>query len=614
MGLVSSLSNAVSGLRVSQDSISILSRNVANAGTPGYHRQSLNIVDHNSANGSYARTAGVNRAFSSSLQTYYNRQVSDTAASNVSANYLNKLQTYLGKPGQAGSLDTMFSSFQNSLRALSTSPDDYSTRANVVAEAQAMAQRLNQLSTNIQEIRQETETRIANNINDANGMLVSLQEVNKRMLDLGMTDTARASLLDQRDRLVASVAEVIDVRADYRSDGTVSLMTRSGVGLLDNGVSTFKFTTAGALSATTQASIFSDQNKVGTLTLTTPAGLTIDLVQQGVLQGGELAGLITLRDKTLVEAQNQLDEIAAGLAAAFSTVNTQGTAATNGGGEGLQVDLSQMRPGNDILLTHTLNGAEQKVRIINSINGDDYVDASGQRVISMDLSSPAAIAASAATLQTRLPGLVIDSPASGVLRVVDDGAGGVRDVTRLVARTTATSTQTGDMALPLFVDQSNTPFTDNLDTDPPQILGFASRISVNPAILGNNGLLVQSDIGTSLGDAGRPNYLLSQLGSMTFVSGGSPSANMGRHQLNGTLEQIIGQVINYQGTSIAAALRTDSDRQLTLETITTQMETDYGVNIDEEMARLTELQSAYAANARVVSVVKELLDTLFAST
>ena len=47
MGLTTSLTNAVSGLRVNQDSLDILSRNIANAGTPGYHRKSLNIVDYN---------------------------------------------------------------------------------------------------------------------------------------------------------------------------------------------------------------------------------------------------------------------------------------------------------------------------------------------------------------------------------------------------------------------------------------------------------------------------------------------------------------------------------------------------------------------------------------
>jgi flagellar hook-associated protein 1 FlgK len=35
-----------------------------------------------------------------------------------------------------------------------------------------------------------------------------------------------------------------------------------------------------------------------------------------------------------------------------------------------------------------------------------------------------------------------------------------------------------------------------------------------------------------------------------------------------------------------------------------------GVSIDEEMANLLGLQNAYAANARVLSTVKEMLDTL----
>jgi flagellar hook-associated protein 1 FlgK len=615
MGLISSLSNAVSGLRVNQDSITILSRNVANAGTPGYHRQSLNIVDHNTQNSSYARTTGVNRAFSQSLQTYYNRQVSDTASSNVMANYLNKLQTYLGKPGQAGSLDTMFGSFKNSLQALATSPDDYPTRAKVVAEAQAMAQRLNSLSRDVQGLRQETETRISNNVADSNAMLVSLQEVNARMLDLGMTDTARATLHDQRDRLVASIAEIIDVQADYRPNGTVALMTKSGVGLLDHGVSTFKFTTAGSISATTHASTDPSEHGVGTLTLTTPSGLTIDLVQQGVLQGGELAGLIELRDRVLVETQNQLDEIAAGLAAVFNTIQTPGTASDDiSGAEGfLATGLSTLRPGDDVLLTYTEDGAEHRVRIVNSATqSTPYTDASGQRVIPVNFADPAA---AEIALTSALPSeLSVGWSATGELEILDDGPGGDFDITRLTTRSTATSMQSGSLAMPLFVDQGNSAFTGNPDTDPPQIMGFASRISVNPAVLADNRLLVQFDLDHTLGDAARPEYILEQLGAMQFVSGGNLSAGSGRHQLNGSVEQIIEQVLNYQGTTIGAALSARDDRQLTLDTITTQMESEYGVNIDEEMARLTELQSAYAANARVVSVVKELLDALFAST
>ncbi|OAM78761.1 flagellar hook-associated protein FlgK [Devosia elaeis] len=612
MGLISSLSNAVSGLRTSQDSISILSRNVANAGTPGYHRQTLNVVDYSSANSSYARTVGINRAFNQSLQTYYNRQVSDASSAAVTGDYLNKLQGFLGKPGSSGSLDTMFGSFKNSLQALATSPDDYPARANVVAEAQAMAQRLNMLSGMVQELRQETETQITNNVTEVNAMLVSLNEVNNRLLDLGMTDTARAALLDQRDRLVAGVAGIIDVQADYRANGTVSLMTRSGVGLIDNGVSTFQFTSAGALSPSALADTNSADSRVGTLQLVTPSGLTIDLVRQGVLQGGELAGLVELRDRTLVEAQNQLDEIAAALASAFSTITTPGSAASDGSGRtGLVSEISHLQPGNDVSLTYTVNGAEQRVRIVHSTDGEDFIDSSGQRVISVDLSDAGA---AAAILNAKLPGLEITSPGAGQLQVLDDGTGGIRDVTGLTSRGTAGGMQTGELAMALFVDQSGTPFTGNRNTNPPQILGFAARITINPAVLSDNRLLVQYDIDHTLGDAARPEYVLKQLSSMNFVSGTTPAANAGRHPLNGNVEQLIGQVLNYQGTTIGSALSQRDDRLLTLDTITSQMETEYGVNMDEEMARLTELQSAYAANARIVAVVKELLDTLFRST
>jgi flagellar hook-associated protein 1 FlgK len=439
-------------------------------------------------------------------------------------------------------------------------------------------------------------------------MLNSLAEVNYRMLDLGMTDGARATLLDQRDRLVASVAELIDVRADYRPNGTVALMTRSGVGLLDNGVSTFAFTSAGNLSPNTNFNYDPALNKVGSLTLTTPSGLVIDLVSQGVLQGGELGGLVTLRDKTLVEAQEQLDEIAAGLAQAFSTVTRPGTPVS--AGTGLALDLSNLAPGNDVLFTYAEGGVDKQVRLVNSTTPSDYIDATGQRVIGLDLSSgPAA----AARLGTLFGGLSFASTGASDLQILGDGIAGSFDVKTAIVRASSNGLQNGELGFNLFVDQGNSVFSNDLDTDPPQKQGFAARISVNPQIVADNRLMVQYDIGGTLGDAERANYIVGQLDSMRFVSGGDPAANPGRFQLSGNLGEVIGQVVSFQGASIGAALTRRDDRQLTLDTIIDQMQSEYGVNVDEEMARLMELQNAYAANARIVGVVKELLDALFAA-
>lgn len=618
MGLTASLNNAVSGLRINQDSIDVLSRNVANAGTPGYNRQSLNVIDYNSQSGAYARSAGVTRAFNTSLQTYYTRQVADTANSSVQADYLNRLQGFLGKPGSAASLDTLYGAMQNSMQALATSPDDYTVRAQAVAAAQGMAETLNRLSTTVQEMRRETEGQMASSVNNINGMLTSLSEVNSRLLDLGMTDSARSALLDQRDRLVSSVAEIIDVKADYRPNGTVALMTRSGVGILDNGVSKFKFESAGSIDATSAFDINSEKSNVGRLTLTTPSGLTVDLVQQGVLQGGELAGLVTLRDKTLVEAQAQLDEIAAGLAQAFSTKRTKGTEAAGT----YSVAADAMAPGNTLTFK-VKNGsaAEQTIKVVNTIEaGVDYRDAAGVRVVGIDMAG----ADPAAALQTLLttatpkePAVQVTANLTGAIGTADSKwqitGTGTTHVSALSTQITATGTQ-GSPAFNLFVDSSGAAFTDAPNGSPPQKVGFAQRIAINNEVLADNRLMVQVNPGDALGKADRPNYILDQLKTLQFVSGGDLKASNGRFQLNGNLGEVISQVINFQGSTIGAAVTRSDDRQMTLDTIVDQMSSEYGVNVNDEMARLMELQNAYAANARIISVVKELIDQLFAST
>ncbi len=620
MGLSTSLSNAVSGLRTNQDGLSILSRNIANSGTPGYNRQSLNVIDYNSQSSSYAKTAGANRAFNNSLQAYYNRQVSDSANSSVQASYLDRLQGFLGKPGSAGSLDTLYGDFKEAMSGLATSPDDYSARASAVGAAQTMAETLNRLSSNIQVMRQEAEGQMASSVHELNAMLSSLSEVNLRMLDLGMTDSARAALQDQRDRLVAGIAEKIDVTADYRPNGTVALMTRSGVGILDNGVSTFKFESAGTLDATSEFDPDPEKTRVGKLTLTTPSGLTLDLVQQGVLQGGELAGLVALRDRTLVEAQAQLDEIAAGLAQAFSTKQTPGTAITGG----FSVPAGGMLSGNSMTLKVRVDGVDQTIKLVNTTqSGMDYRDASGARVIGINFSNGATDADKAANAAAQLQAIFSTSTATEPALAVSVNAtgstleftgSGTTTVTGLVKLSSATAMQGDGLAMPLFVDSGNKVYSGDLDSDPPQKLGFAGRISINSAVLADNRLMVQYEVGGTLGDADRADYIIDQLESMHFVSGDGPVGASDRFPLSGNLGEVISQVIGFQGASIGAALSQRDDRQLTLDTVIDQMDSEYGVNVDEEMARLMEIQNAYAANARVVSVVKELLDALFATT
>ena len=611
MGLSVTLSNALSGMRVGQNALDTLSNNVANAGTPGYHRRSTSVIDSLGVNSTYAREGQLTRAFNASLQAHYTRTTAESGFSSVQASFLDRVQTLFGKPGTVGSIDSAYNAFESSLAAVATSPDSYASRADLVQKAQALAGTLNRLSSDIQSLRQEIEARLSNNVDSINNQLQSLEKVNARLADQGIDSNSRATLRDQRDRLIGDLSQQMDLTVSYRGDGTVSLMTRSGVGILDVKASVFNYESAGALSA---ASRFSPQDAVsgvGRLTIMTPAGLEIDLVKQNVLQSGELAGLIQLRDKQLVQAQDQLDEIASSLALAMSTNVTEGTQVSLPPANGYEVDLSGIRNGNEFSFKYLQGGTEKTVRVVRVDDTSklplDYVDANGARVIGLDFA--AGVPNVAGQLQVRLGGALVASGSGSTLRLMDDGPAGTTDMLSLSTRTTSSGLQNGALGFSLFVDSNNADYTNGLD-GVGQKLGFASRITVNADIVTDNKLLVQYAGSTPIGDQDRLNQAIAHLDAMRFSGGQGAGMTSASSRLGGTVADMISQTLNWQGNVAQTAIANDETQQLTLGALTQRLDSEYGVDVDEEMARLMELQNAFAANARVMSVVQELMDRL----
>jgi flagellar hook-associated protein 1 FlgK len=615
MGLSVTLANALSGMRIGQSSLDVLSHNVANAGTPGYHKRSVSVIDTLGVNSTYAREGKLTRAFNQSLQSHYTRAVSDSSFSSVQASYLDRVQVLFGKPGTTGSLDSVFAEFESSLTSLSTSPDNFATRAETVQKAQVMAETLNRYTSDIQSLRREIESKLATAVDDINTQLSSLEKINNRLIDKGIDPASRATLLDQRDRLVGSLSQQLDLRVSYRSDDTVALMTRSGVGVLDGRASVLSFESAGTLSALSQFNRDDTFNGVGKLTMRTSSGMAIDLVKQNVLTSGELAGLVELRDNQLVQAQDQLDTIAASLALAMSTEVTAGTQVTSGAQSGYEVDVGGLLNGNEFNFTYLENGIEKSVRVMRVDDASklplDYKDANGARVIGLDFSSGPAVVASRVQ-QALGAGLTVSNPSGSIIRVLDDGASNSTSVLSVQARATATSLQGSGTALPLFVDYNGTPFTGALD-GAGQTRGFAGRISVNTEIEQDPELLVQYEVGGSLGDAKRVNDLLDHLNEMRFAGGQGSVRNGAAFRLSGTVGDFISQTINYQGNAASSAIADRDTQQLTLDALGERLEADYGVDVDEEMARLMELQNAFAANARVMSIAQELIQSLLTS-
>ena len=76
------------------------------------------------------------------------------------------------------------------------------------------------------------------------------------------------------------------------------------------------------------------------------------------------------------------------------------------------------------------------------------------------------------------------------------------------------------------------------------------------------------------------------------------------------MANFVQRVVSSQGQAVEAAKRLDEGQQVALASIQSRFQTTSQVNVDQEMSMLIELQTAYAANARIISTMKEMMDVL----
>ena len=70
------------------------------------------------------------------------------------------------------------------------------------------------------------------------------------------------------------------------------------------------------------------------------------------------------------------------------------------------------------------------------------------------------------------------------------------------------------------------------------------------------------------------------------------------------------QVISLQGEAARTARSLAQGQDVVVNSLQQRFNDMSGVNIDEEMANLIALQTAYGANARVMTAVRDMIDTL----
>ncbi len=619
MSLTQALSTALSGLNATQTSLSLVAGNVANSQTPGYVRKTATLVTTTAgATGNSVQVASINRMLDQFVQSQLRTESSGAAYADLRANLYDALQGIYGTPGSSSTLESAFNSFTGSLQALTTSPNDSPTQTAVVSAAQQLVQQLNSLSSGIQSLRGEAELGLSNDVSQANNALQQIAQINQQLNASPQQDSTTASLQDQRDAYIDQLAKLMDIRVMQGDGNQLSIQTTSGVQLVSGTqASTLSFNTQGTVSPQAQWNADPSLSGVGTITLTSPNGSTTDLVATKAIRSGEIAGYLEMRDQTLVQAQDQIDQFSAAMASALSERTTTGTAASSGAQSGYDVDIGSLQSaGNSINVAYT-DTATGKQNTFTFVRVDDPAALPlsnsatvnpNDTVVGLDFSGGTASVLAQINAALAGTGMTASNPSGTTLRVLDDGAANTVDVNG-VSTTVAATSFSGGVELPLFVD-GNTPYTGATTAGGSQSVGFAGRIAVNQDLIGNPTLLVNYQAGTAAADPTRPNFIYDQLVNASLDY--APSAGIGTAAapFSGTASSYLSQITSLQASAASNASNLKQGQDVVLSSLQQRFNQAAGVNIDQEMSNLLNLQNSYAANARVMTTVNNMLTAL----
>lgn len=593
MGLGTAVGITASGLKVTQAATSLVSANIAGASTDGYTAKRTTTQAIYAETGLIGFTTVVSRAFDQEVFDQLSTSTSTSAYLDAKNGYLDQINSLIGSTSNGAVLPTALATLTTDLQTLAAQPSNAAAQIQVANSANVAAQTLNSLSSTVDDVQKSVDEAIAEGVSQINTLTAEISDINQKIQRSGGVGADSTGLMDQRDQAVLKLASLIDVNVRQQSDGTIRLATGSGLTLVDN---------------THAAQLKLDDN--GRLRLDDGSNNGPEVIGSGLAASGSLAGLFEVRDTVLPQVQNQLDQIAAGLASAFSDTTSAGTAVTSGASKGFDLGLADLAAGNKVTLnwTDTATGQSHVVTFVKGNSsgvtslGDGATLDPNDHVVGIDFSG--GMSSVVSQIQAALgSNFVVSNPSGSTLRVLDDGTAAV-SIASATKTVSATAEQTGAAALPLFTDGTGY-YTGSFDGGS-QMDGFASRIRLNAAVASDPSLLVNYSATTQSGDATRPQALYSALvdkKSATVLGNGTRASQS-------TVAGFANSMVSYWAGQ-AETQQTLVDNQSVIQSnLRSRMSSTSAVDTDTELTKLIQLQNFYSANAQVLSTLRDMLNTL----
>ncbi|KAB2543100.1 flagellar biosynthesis protein FlgK [Salipiger aestuarii] len=328
MSLSGALSNALSGLTTQARQATLVSSNISNATTESYGRRTLDVSSRSTTWGGVS-VDGVTR--NTDAVVLADRRLSDAQLGYADdmQTFASKIEMLVGESGEAGSLTTLYSNFENALLSASSDPSSNQRLKSVALAAEDFTEKLNQVSGALQDARTDADKSIASDIKSLNDSLASVKQLNDSIGESVLRGADASSLMDERQRVLDTISEIVPLRTVARDNGTLAVYAASGTVLLDPSFSG----QPAQIGFTPQEPITADRTLAdGGLSGITINGHAINSTNEGPLGGGTLGAQLQIRDVVAVDMQAALDGIARDLVDRFGPGGADTTLAAGDAG------------------------------------------------------------------------------------------------------------------------------------------------------------------------------------------------------------------------------------------------------------------------------------------
>ena len=296
------LNIASRALTANQTVLQTVGHNIANVNTVGYSRQNA-VLQTNDGQytgvgyiGKGVEVTTIQRNYSTFLNTQATLASAVSAGDTARSDKLNQLQNLF--PGGANALGAAVSDMLNAFSDVASAPTDLTARTVALTRVSETAARLSGTALKLDELQAGVDEELKQKITSINTIASNIAKVNEKIARAQGNGQPPNDLLDQRDQLIRDLNKLIQTSAIEADDGTIGLFVGGSRALVLG---------TNAATVALDSDVFDDQY-TSKLTVTSN-GLTT-VMDENLLGGGEIPGLLRFKNSDLVEARNLLGRYA----------------------------------------------------------------------------------------------------------------------------------------------------------------------------------------------------------------------------------------------------------------------------------------------------------------